>query len=446
MSLWWGDLPQRLRRWTGRAKLMRVEVTNRRFPLLIVLSAVIGNPCAETIWAQTHTVPSSSGNPDWVTDRDAEMRSNSVLWDQERWQPWVVDLKPEDITHVAGYNARLSGNVRLTSAADVEPRRTPYGFITATDYLTWTVAAPEAANYQIGVLYHAGRKDNVGSKLVVSSGSGSVAALVAHVKEGTWQGGPQDRPSFRRKWLPGSLRLNKGVNELKLSVMPTARQRELAEADLQKPLTGWPKRSLHVFAIEIVRPAALSKMGRDARHLKSSTDWMVQGKYGIMIHWVPESYSLYGDTPAWKRYEQAVNQFDVEAFADMVGKTGAAWVVFTTTHGKYFFPGPLHTLDAVLPGRTCHRDLIGEIADALERRHIRLMLYFHPGPGPTEDPEWARAAGISPVDDAKNIDIMLRMYREIGHRYGTRLAGWFIDGGSAYYWAELLFSSAADRP
>jgi hypothetical protein len=75
------------------------------------------------------------------------------------------------------------------------------------------------------------------------------------------------------------------------------------------------------------------------------------------------------------------------------------------------------------------------------------MLYFHPGPGPTEGSERARAAGISPVNDAKNIGIMLRMYREIDHRYGTRLVGWSIDGGvRAYYWAELLFSSAADRP
>jgi hypothetical protein len=405
----------------------------------LALVMVIGNTYSEALWAQTHAAPSSSGNPSGLTDRDAEMRSNSVVWDQERWRPWVVELKPEDITHVAGYNARLGGNVRLTSADDVEPRRTPYGFITIADSLNWTVAVPSTANYQIAVLYHSGVQDNTGSKLLVSSGNGSVTALVARVKKGVWQGGPQDRPSFRRAWLPGSLRLNKGVNELKLSVIPTARQREFGEADLRKPLTGWPKRSLHVFAIEIVRPAVLSKMRRDAPRMKSSTQWMVQGKYGIMIHWVPESYSFHGDTPAWKHYQQAVNQFDVEAFADMVAKTGAAWVVFTTTHGKYFFPGPLHALDAVLPGRTCHRDLIGEIADALKKRHIRLMLYFHPGPGPTEDSEWARAAGISPLDDPKNIDIMLSIYREIGHRYGTRLAGWFIDGGSAYYWRNFSF-------
>ncbi len=405
----------------------------------LALLMVIGNPYSEALWAQTHGTSSSSVKPSWVTDRDAEMRSNSVVWDQERWHPWVVELKPEEITHVAGYNARPSGNVRLTSAADVEPRRTPYGFVKITDTLTWTVAVPAAGNYEIAVLYHPGAQDNIGSKLLVSSGNRSVMALVVRVKKGVWQGGPQDRPSFRREWLPGSLRLNKGMNELKLSVIPTALQGKYARADLQKPLTGWPKRSLHVFAIETVRPAVLSKMRRDAPHLKSSTEWMVQGKYGIMIHWVPESYSFYGDTPGWKQYEQAVNQFEVEAFADMVAKTGAAWVVFTTTHGKYFFPGPLRALDAVLPGRTCRRDLIGEIADALGKRHIRLMLYFHPGPGPTEDSEWARAAGISPVNDAKNIDVMLRMYSEIGQRYGTRLAGWFIDGGSAYYWRNFSF-------
>ena len=86
-----------------------VEMTRSRIQLLIVLSAVIVNPSAEALWAQTPSAPPSSGNPHRVTDRDAQVRSNSVVWDQERWQPLVVDLKPEDITHLAGYNAKLSG-------------------------------------------------------------------------------------------------------------------------------------------------------------------------------------------------------------------------------------------------------------------------------------------------------------------------------------------------
>jgi hypothetical protein len=67
------------------------------------------------------------------------------------------------------------------------------------------------------------------------------------------------------------------------------------------------------------------------------------------------------------------------------------------------------------------------------------VLYYHPGPGPSEDLDWARAAGISPVDDGKNFRVMLSMYREIGERYGNRPAGWCIDGGDAYYWRNFPF-------
>src|SRR5437016_14245833 len=65
-----GDLPERGCLRALGASLVRFEVTDSRIPLLIVLSAVIGNPCAEALWAQTHTLP--SGNAHWVNDRDAE--------------------------------------------------------------------------------------------------------------------------------------------------------------------------------------------------------------------------------------------------------------------------------------------------------------------------------------------------------------------------------------
>lgn len=375
----------------------------------------------------------TQGQPDY------QERSNSVLWDQARWRPWTIELREDDDTRLTGYNAQLHGNVRLTSAADVEPRKTPYGFLAAQDCLTWSVHASHAGTYEVAVLYHPGTADNLGSRIVVSDGSSQASGSIRDVKRGTWDGGPQDRPSFRRDWLQGSIKIQAGINHISLRVVPTERQVVLGHEDLAHPITGWPKRSLHIAAIELARPGVLSMMRINAPHLRGDTSWMVKGKYGLFIHWVPESYPLFGSTPTWQKYQAAVDAFDVDAFADMVAKTGAAWVVFTTTHGKYYFPGPLHALDAVLPGRTCRRDLIGEIADALQKRHVRLMLYFHPGPGPSEDAEWARLAGIDPVDDAKNRRIMLAMYREISSRYGARLAGWFIDGGDAYYWRNYSF-------
>jgi alpha-L-fucosidase len=42
-------------------------------------------------------------------------------------------------------------------------------------------------------------------------------------------------------------------------------------------------------------------------------------------------------------------------------------------------------IERIMPGRTSKRDLIGELADALSRRGIKLMLYYHCGYG---DREW----------------------------------------------------------
>lgn len=368
-----------------------------------------------------------------------QTRSNSVPWDEDRWRPWLVQVNERDVTHLIGYNATTAGEVQLTSARDVEPRKVPFGFIGTGDSLRWDVSATEEGEYSVAVLYHPGSTDNIGSEIVVESGLASVRGRVLPVKSGTWKGGPQDRPSFGRISLTGTIKIPAGRSTLTLRVLPTSRQKALAHTDLAKPVIGWPKRSLHIFSVELARPNILKRMSINSSLCRSSTGWMVKQQYGLFIHWVPESYPLYGDVPAWKHYERAVDAFNVDSFVEMVVATGAGWVVFTTTHGKYYFPGPLIAMDRVLPGRTCKRDLIGELSDALSRKGIRLLLYFHPGPGPTEDPAWAAAAGISPVDDDKNIRIMLDMYREIGKRYGRRLAGWFVDGGDAYYMRNFSF-------
>lgn len=414
-------------------------------PLKSVSVAVVAimTPASIVLWSADRSAecPSEIANSPshFQAAVDYQSRSNSVPWDQDRWRPWTIELREGDDTKLTGYNAELHGNVRLTSADDVEPRKTPFGFLGPQDTLTWTVVAESPGTYKTAVLYHPGDPDNVGSQILISDGDSQVIGRIHPVKTGTWVGGPQDRPSFRRDWFEGSIYVHAGRNLISLHVVPTTRQVELARRDLERPQFGWPKRSLHIAAIEMARPEVLAKMRMDAPRLRSDTSWMVRGKYGLFIHWVPESYPLFGSIPAWQRYQAAVAAFDVDAFADMVAKTGAAWVVFTTTHGKYYFPAPLHALDKILPGRTCRRDLISEIANALAKQHVRLMLYFHPGPGSSEDPEWARRAGIDPVDDPKNRRIMLSLYREIGRRYGTRLAGWFIDGGDAYYWRNYSF-------
>lgn len=57
--------------------------------------------------------------------------------------------------------------------------------------------------------------------------------------------------------------------------------------------------------------------------------------------------------------------------------TVAAWVVFTATHGLHYWPGPSQTIDRLLPGRTCRRDLIGKLADALMRQETTSSRHSH---------------------------------------------------------------------
>jgi hypothetical protein len=75
-----------------------------------------------------------------------------------------------------------------------------------------------------------------------------------------------------------------------------------------------------------------------------------------MFHWTSETKPRIGPP---KPYQQAVRDFDLERFAQMVADMGARHVVFTTSHAGVYFPGPHKTIDSILPGRTRDRDLIG---------------------------------------------------------------------------------------
>lgn len=60
---------------------------------------------------------------------------------------------------------------------------------------------------------------------------------------------------------------------------------------------------------------------------------------------------------------------------------GMEYVYFTGWHKAIYCLGPNQALEKWLPGHTAKRDLIGEIADALHTKGIKLMIYAHPNDG-----------------------------------------------------------------
>ena len=84
-----------------------------------------------------------------------------------------------------------------------------------------------------------------------------------------------------------------------------------------------------------------------------------------MFHWTDFTQPREGTK---KLYPDAVEAFDVNAFASLLEEMGAGYVVFTLNHAHPHCPAPIHAWEAVHPGWTTRRDLIGDIADAFGRK------------------------------------------------------------------------------
>jgi hypothetical protein len=125
-----------------------------------------------------------------------------------------------------------------------------------------------------------------------------------------------------------------------------------------------------------------------------------------------------------KPYPEAVNAFEVDAFAKLVGEMGAAYVIFTLNHAHPHCPAPIQSWEAIHPGWTTKRDLIGDIEGALEKRGIRLILYIN-SPVLTNFGKTGET-GLYELtfSEEQFTEIHKNVLSEIGSRYGEKLAGY----------------------
>ncbi len=283
----------------------------------------------------------------------------------------------------------------------------------------WPITVAEAAEAAVRVLL----RRTAGGPLVVEVTAGDAAASAVI---------PADTAGWQRLPLDGLLPLGPTTRTITLRL---------------RPATPGAAFTADVHALELVRPTVRDALHERALALRADTEWLRAARYGVMVHWTSESVPLAGEPLP---YAEAVAAFDVEAFADAMARTGAGFVVFTTSHAQMVFPAPLATLDAVLPGRTARRDLVADLAAALGRRSIRLVLYFHQGA--VNDPEWLAASGFREPDSRRFYELWQRLIREAGERYGERLAGWWFDDGAVVYyprnppWASLTRAAKAGFP
>jgi len=327
----------------------------------------------------------------------------------------VIELRPDDVTTMVGDRGELAGGLKSAIAVS--------GFGSPQDAVTWTAIAPKEDDYAVSVIFSAKEQE----KIEVHCGE-SVVTTSSLPK--TWE----DRPFYWRQELPGLLHLKAGANRITFR-LPEAKQEKTSEPGARGRGKGKPAKpgsqateEFSLWSIELGTPAARNAQLARAKEIRGDTSWMIAGKYGLFVHWSPLGYPLHGDQPRAQWHQKAVEMFDVKVFADAVERTGAAWMIFTMTHGKFYWPGPSEALDKILPGRTTRRDLIGETIAELDRRGIRTLFYLHNGASGNEDPEWSKAVGAQDADLKRFGDNIEAILRESSLRYGKKLAGYgYID-------------------
>ncbi len=154
-----------------------------------------------------------------------------------------------------------------------------------------------------------------------------------------------------------------------------------------------------------------------------------------MVHYVPGINGIKsGKDGTWNT---TVKNFDTNRFVADVQQTGAAYVVFSVGQNSdyYVAPSAAYTKKTgTLPGQyVSERDLIADLSVALKAAGIKLLVYAT-AQGPLSAPSEIMTRFPVPNDQATPAEraTLNAMYEEWSKRWGTNVAGWWLDG--CYPW------------
>lgn len=299
--------------------------------------------------------------------------------------------------------------------------------------ISWTINSPVAFSCSVALIY-ACAVGSEGSAFEVASETAGYVGYdyngrktinkITGITEVTssWLSGWRN---FERKEIPGVLHIPEGRSVITIRAINKAKAADAVMA---------------FHSLEIIPEKARATIAGEkqrANKLRSKTDWFTDAKYGVMFHYSPTVYPRHG---ARKPFGQAVRDFDVDRFVEMVVETGAGYVFFFVSHALFWFPAPIKSVEKILPGRTCDRDLIADIANALEPHRIRLLLYYNPAY--VDDVDWRIAAGWGKSlhiqkekesgcsekwDTDPFYESQIKILEEIGERYGHMVWGYWFD-------------------
>lgn len=342
---------------------------------------------------------------------DGEIAPYAVTANEVRLaEPTTLKLDPKAINNLSPNLGRLSTEFR--------PVVKNYMVLwceaknTETCQVQWTVQAPADGLYD-----------------VTASLEGNNSQLLLTCDDETLEANCTE-PGWHRLQL-GSLSLKAGENMLHLNV-------NLNSAEAGSRIQGFK-----LSAIELTQPAARKAIQEEALAMRKQPDWFKTAGYGLMFQWTNRATPPEGPIKGW---EEKVNDFDLDQFMELVDASGAAYVIWSATWGNQYISAPVKSLDEIISGRTTSRDLLGEMADRLHARGVKLIFYYHYGYEcyHSQDTAWLDASGGYKADKTQLYANLMKIVSELGSRYGDKLDGWWFDGGARYLNCHFDGTSAAD--
>ena len=299
----------------------------------------------------------------------------------------AIEIKQQKSNFVYGAQATITGNITRRNG-DFYPWK-------GNAEMAWNIVIPENGKYDLFLLVGVPEETK---NLKVQFDLGSISFDYTLQPTSGWVG---EGSNYQRIKIGSSLSLTKGKQ--KLAVKTTGITSDQVLFNL---------RSIELLPLSAI--PAIEEDRKKAEASRASTEWLVKAGYGLMFHWTSKSVNPDGSN---KPYEQAVNEFDVKKFAEMVEETGAGYVFLTIGHAEQYCPAPIQSWEKVHPGKTTQRDLIGEMADELNKKGIRFLCYLN-------------SYGTAKFKRQSNQDFykdFTNMLTEIGTRYQQRIAGYWFD-------------------
>jgi hypothetical protein len=197
----------------------------------------------------------------------------------------------------------------------------------------------------------------------------------------------------------------------------------------------------------VVALSLLARLDVCAQDRADPAAWMHDAKLGVMTHYLAD-WIARRDDPANRamsvaRWNELVDHFDVEALAAQIESTGARYLIFTIGQNSGYYCSPNSAYDRIVginPSKCAHRDLIADLAKALSKRGIRLIVYL-PAGAPSGDRQAREKLQWQPGAHP-NREFQLhweQIIREWSNRWGTQVHGWWFDG---CYWPNTMYRSA----